>query len=125
MLVEPLTVLTGPVAPAGDRPLVEPEGGDDGLDRAAVAEQRDHDRHQVDGSLEAGERGVAGGGEGPAAGGAAKAALFLTVHADVAEAGLPACGAIGVVAELRKRVHRYPCRSTVWRPCPEGCSVGP
>jgi hypothetical protein len=33
-------VPAGPVAPVGDGPLVEAEGGDDGLDRAAVAEQR-------------------------------------------------------------------------------------
>ena len=38
---------------------------------------------------------------------------------------LPACGAVGVVAELGLRVHRCVSRGTVWRPCPEGCSMDP
>ena len=46
MLVEALAVPAGPVPPGGDGPLVEPEGGDDGLQRAAVAEQGQHDGHQ-------------------------------------------------------------------------------
>ena len=45
-----------------------PKAATIGLDRTAVAEQGDHDGHQVGGLLEAVERGVAGGGEGAAAG---------------------------------------------------------
>jgi hypothetical protein len=41
MLVEALAMSTAAVAPIGDRPLVKPEGGDDGLHRAAMAEQGD------------------------------------------------------------------------------------
>src|SRR5512135_1440079 len=114
-----------PILPGGDRPLIEPEGGDDGLHRTAVAEQGDHDGHQVDGFLEAVERRVARGGESLAAGEASVTTLLPAMHADVAESELSACGAIGVVAELSERVHRYPSRGTVWRPCPEGCSVDP
>ncbi len=44
---------------------------------------------------------------------------------DVAEAELPSCGAVGVVAELALRVHRSFPRDAVWRPCPEECLMGP
>ena len=48
MLVDVLAVPAGPVAPVGDGPLVEPEGGDDRLERAAVAEQGEHEGDQVE-----------------------------------------------------------------------------
>ena len=120
-----LAVPAGPVAPVGDGPLVEPEGGDDRLDRTAVAEQGDHDGHQVDGLLEAVERGVAGGGEGAAAGRAAVAPFLAAMDADVAEAELAPCGAVGVVAELGSAGPSVSLRGTVWRPCLEECSVDP
>ena len=56
MLVEELAVSAGAVAPVGDGPLVEPEGGDDGLDRTAVSEQGDDDGDQVERRLQAVER---------------------------------------------------------------------
>src|SRR5207248_9137484 len=87
-----------PVPPVGDGPLVEAEGGDDRLQRAAVAEQGQHDGHQVGRLLEAEEWGIAGLGEGAVAGGAAVAPLRAAMHADVAEPEVPACGAGGVVA---------------------------
>ena len=114
MLVEELAVSAGAVAPVGDGAFVEPEGGDDGLDRAAVAEQGDDDGDQVERLLQAVERGVASGGEGPAAGRAEVAAFLPTMDADVAGTQLPSCGAIGVVAELSERVHRCPSRGKVW-----------
>lgn len=114
MLEEALTMVARPIAPVGDGALVEPESDDDDLHRTAVAEQSDHDGHQVDGFLEAVERCVARGGEGLATGGAARAALLPAMHSDVVETEPPECGAIGVVAELCERVHRYPCPSTVW-----------
>jgi len=70
MLMELLSMAAGPVAPIGDGPLIKAEGGDDGLDWAAVAEQCGHEGHQIGGFLEPVERGVAGGGEGAAASGA-------------------------------------------------------
>ena len=100
MVVELPGVAAGPVAPVGDGRFVEAEGGDDRLDRAAVAEQSDHEGHQVGGLLEPVGRGVAGGGEGPAAGQASVTAVFPAMDADVAEAELAPCGAVGVVAEL-------------------------
>ena len=125
MVVELAGVSAGPVAPVGDGPLVEPEGGDDRLDRTAVAEQGDHEGHQIGGLLEPVERGVAGGGEGPAAGRASVAAFLAAMDADVAEAELAPCGAVGVVAELALRVHRCASRGKVWRPCLEECWVDP
>src|SRR5512142_2038253 len=64
-------------------------------------------------------------GEGPNTGGTAVTPLFAAVDADVSEPALPACGAVGVVAELGLRVQRRSSRGTVWRPCSEGCSVDP
>src|SRR4051812_48004880 len=124
-LVKLLAMSPGPVPPGGDGALVEPEGGDDGLHRAAVAQQGDHDRHHIGRLLEAVVRGVAGGGEGPAAVGAAVTTLLSAMDADVAAPELPPCGAIGVVAELRLRVHRPSSWDKVWQPCPEGCLMDP
>src|SRR5262245_57297675 len=110
LLVQLLAVSTGPVPPGGDGPLVEPETGDDGLHRTAVAEQRDHERHQVERFLEAVERGVAGRGEGLAAGEATITLFLAAMHADVTQPLLAACGALGVVAGLG--VTRHPLSST-------------
>ena len=115
----------GPIAPIGDGPLVEAEGGDDRLDGTAMAEQGDHEGHQIDGLLEPVERGIAGGGEGAAAGGASITPFLAAMDGDVAEAELAPCGAVGVVAELALRVHRCPSRGTVWRPCLEECLMDP
>ena len=49
--MEALAVSAGPVLPVGDGALVEAEGGDDGLDRAAVAEQGDDADDQSAGFL--------------------------------------------------------------------------
>src|SRR5512135_1171520 len=125
MLVEALPVPARSIAPGGDGPLVEPEGGDDRLQRTAMAEQGQHDDHQLGRLLEAVERGVVSSGEGPITGGTAVTPLLATVNADVSEPALPACGAVGVVAELGLRVQRRSSRGTVWRPYSEGCSVDP
>src|SRR5262245_11411979 len=113
MLVEALPMSARPIPPGGDGPLVEPEGGDDRLQRAAVAEQGQHDDHQLGRLLEAVERGVVSRGEGPATGRTAVAPLLAAVDVDVAEPRLPACRAVEVVAELVLRVHRRSPRGTV------------
>src|SRR3954453_23266423 len=75
--------------------------------------------------LEPVERGITSGGEGAAAGRASITPVSLAMDGDVAEAELSACGAVGVVAELALRVHRWFPRDTVWRPCLEECLMGP
>src|SRR3954451_3705386 len=125
MPMELLSMAAGPIAPVGDGPLVEAEGGDDRLDGTAVAEECDHEGHQVDVRLEPVERGVAGGGEGGATGRASITEFLAAMDGDVAEAELASCGAVGVVAELGVRVHRWFPRDTVWRPCLEECLMGP
>jgi hypothetical protein len=67
---------------------------------------RDNRRSQCDGLVEAVVGGVAGGGEGLAAGGTAIALLAAGVGPDVAEATFPPVQAIEVGAELTGRVHR-------------------
>src|SRR5512135_2923343 len=114
VLMELLTVPARPVAPGGDGPLVKSVGGDDRLPRTAVAEQGQHDDHQFSRLLEAVVRGVVSGSEGPVTGGRAVAPLLAAVNAEVSEPALPACGAVGVVAELVLRVHRCSSRGTVW-----------
>lgn len=47
VLVHPLTVLAGTGLPGSNGALIEPKGGDDGLNRTAVAQQRAHQRHQI------------------------------------------------------------------------------
>src|SRR3982751_3056513 len=97
VLVDPAGVPAGAVAPVGDGPLVEAEGGDDGLDGAAMAEEWHDDGEQIGGCLEPVERGIAGGGEGAAAGRAAIPPLLAAMDEDVAEAELAPCGTAGVV----------------------------
>jgi hypothetical protein len=106
MLMGLLVMAAGPVAPIGDGPLIEAEGGDDGLDGAAVAKECDHEGDQIGGFLEPVERGIASGGEGAAAGGASITSVLAAMDMDVAEAELAPSGAVGVVAELAPGVHR-------------------
>src|SRR5205807_4298123 len=80
--------------------------GDDGLARAAVAEQSQDDSDEVERLVQAVGGGVPGGGEGLVAGGAAEAPLLAGVDADVAQASLPPVQAVEVRAELRLRVQR-------------------
>jgi hypothetical protein len=89
------------VLPGGDRALVQAEGGDDGLGRAAVGQQGD-DANEQDGVLVQSVEGRArGGGEGLAAGGAAVASLGVGVDLDDARGGLAAGRAAGIGTELR------------------------
>ena len=125
MFMAPLTMAAGPIAPIGDGPLIEAEGGDDGLDGTAVAEECDHEGHQIGGFLEPVERGVMSGGEGSAASGASITLFLAAMNGDVAEAELAPCGAVEVVAELALRVHRHFPRDTVWRPCLEESRMDP
>src|SRR5262249_54887385 len=125
VLVEVQAVPAGPVAPGSDGPLVVAVGGNDRLERAAVAEQGQHDGHQVGRRLEPVERDISRLGEGAAAGRAAVASLGAAMHADVADPELPACGAVGAVAESVLRVHRRSLGGTVWLPCPQGSLMDP
>src|SRR4051794_6867320 len=88
MLVELVSVSAGPVPPVGDGALVEPEGGDDGLDGTAMAEECDDEGDQVGGDLEPVEGRIASGGEGPATDGAAIPPFLAAMDGDVAEAEL-------------------------------------
>src|SRR3954453_13257795 len=125
MPMELLSMAAGPIAPIGDGPLIEAEGGDDRLDGTAVAEQCDHEGHQIGGFLEPVERCVASGGEGAAASGASITPVFVTMDGEVAQAELAPCGAVNVVAGLGLRVHRSFLRDTVGRPCLEDCLMDP
>jgi hypothetical protein len=84
MLMELLAAAAGPIAPIGDGPLAEAEGGDDRPGGTAVAEQCDHEGDQIGGFLEPVERRVASGGEGAAASEASITPVFAAMDGDVA-----------------------------------------
>lgn len=125
VLVHPLAVRPGPRLPGGDGALVQPEGGDDGLERAAVAEQSQHQRHQVRSLLEPVEGRVPGRGEGPATAPARVPPLLPAMDGDVVLPD-PASGRTGgVVAELSLRVHRAPPADAIAKSRPYGCPMDP
>jgi hypothetical protein len=105
-LVEALAVPAGALPPVGDGALVEAVGGDDGLAGTAVAEQGQSEGDPVKGLVQAVVRGVRGGGEGLATGGATEAVLLAGGDADVAQTGLAPVQAVEARAEWRVRPHR-------------------
>src|SRR4051812_44395054 len=107
MLVQPPAMLARLLLPSGDGPLIEAEGGDDGLQGTAMGEQGQHGGDHVVSDPLAVERGATGGGEGPSPGRTEITLLGATLHADVALSGQPPCGTVEVVAELALRVHRW------------------
>jgi hypothetical protein len=116
MGMDVLTMLAGLLLPGGDGPLVKAEGGDDGLKRAAVREQDQHQRnHIVCGPFAVIGR-PPGRGEGAATGGAFVASVGAAMNMDAALSDEPSGGAIEVVAELVLRVHRQLAPGLVWRP---------
>src|SRR4051794_5682249 len=114
--VDALTMLARLLLPGGDGPLVESEGGDDGLRRAAVGEQGQHrGDHVVNGPLPV-VGGPSGRGEGAATGGALVASIGTAMDLEVALTDHAPCGAVRVVAEVRLRVHRRHAPGVVGRP---------
>src|SRR5262249_54202135 len=105
VLLDPLAVAAGLVLPVGDRALVEPEGGDDGLQGAAVDQQGDSGDEQGTVLVQAVEGGAGGGREGLAAAAADQTPLLVGVDFDVALAAPPFAGAGGVVKECAVGAH--------------------
>jgi hypothetical protein len=89
--VEALAVLAGAPPPVGGGALVEAVGGDHGLARAAVSEQGQDGGNQVERLVPAVGGGVARGGEGLAAGGAAAAAPLAGWARMLPRAAFPLC----------------------------------
>src|SRR5262245_98618 len=108
MLVDGLAVAAGFVVPVGHRAFIEAVGGDDGLGRAAVAQQGGDGDEQGAVLVEAIEGGALGGSEGHAAGGAAEALAVAAVDLDVATAEQSPGRAVGVVTECLGGVHGVP-----------------
>jgi hypothetical protein len=103
-----LAVLAGAQQPGRYGALIDPESGDDSLERTAVAEQREDDGHQLRGGPQPIERRALSGREGLATGRTALALLRLAIHTNVPLPYLSSGRALGVVAELGLRVHRWP-----------------
>src|SRR5215468_803442 len=93
------------VLPVGDRALIKAVGGDDGLGRAARAEEGDDDDEQGAILVQAVEGSPLGGGEGRAAGRADEAELLAGVNFDVTLVGQSPGRAVGVEAGYTVGVH--------------------
>jgi hypothetical protein len=114
MLMDLLAMVPRLRLPPGDGAFIQTEGGHDGLQRAAVTEQRDHQDHQITRSMEPIEGSACGGGEGPTAAGAPIAVLPAAVDPDGPLPSLASGRAGGVVAELALRVHGCPPVDAMW-----------
>jgi hypothetical protein len=75
------------------------------VDRTAVAQQRQDERHHVGRSPPPGERRARGGGEGPATAETAIPLLHLAMYPNVPVPHLPSGRALGVMAAWGLRVH--------------------
>ena len=105
MLVYPFALLPSSPLPTEDRALVQLEGRDDGLDRTAMSQQRDHDDNDLLGRTQAVEGRAFAGRKGPVAHMADVTAFLLTMHADIALTNLSSCRTVRIGAEYRLRVH--------------------
>jgi len=105
VLVHSVAVPAGPIEPVGDRAFVEAEGGDDGLDGAAVGEQRDDKRDSLSRGAQAVKGRTAALGEGLATLPAEETTLFLGMHADVAFTRLPSGRTVHIRTECLCGVH--------------------
>jgi hypothetical protein len=94
--------------PGGHSPRIQTKGGDDRLDRTAMAQQREDGRHQIGRCPQPIERGALRSGEGLATEGTAIPLLALAMHPHVALPHLPSGRALEVMAAWGLRVHRWP-----------------
>ena len=104
LVADSLAVLSSAHVLVGHRALIEAEGGDYGLDGTVVAEQGEHESHDVHTCTQAVEGRARGFGKGPAAGSTLVAPLLLAEHPDVAWPDPPSVRSVRVVAELSPRV---------------------
>jgi hypothetical protein len=126
MFVDLLAVRPRPRQPGRHRAFIQAERRDDGLRRAAVAQQGQHERHLVGRRTQPVERRAPRGRERPAAGLAHVPLLPLAMHPDVALPDLPSGGAVPVVTELALRVHEVgPLHRVDWTRRPGACLIGP
>jgi hypothetical protein len=108
VLLELLAMLAGTPQPGRYGALIDAEGRDDGLERTAVAQQGKDDGHQLCGGPQPIEWCTFGGRKGLATARTAVALRRLALHSNVPLPHLSSSMALGVVAKLRLRVHRWP-----------------
>ena len=111
--------------PTSHGALIQAKGGDDGLARAAMTEQRQHQSHHLRAGLQAIERRVFGGREGLATGLAKIAISLSAMHLDIALSRLPSGRTIEVVAKLVLRVHRWCPEDVIGCSRLQGCTINP
>jgi hypothetical protein len=120
-----LAVGPGPRLPPRDGPLVQAERGDDGLQRAAVRQQRHHQGHRLGRRPQPVERRPRRRGERPPADRAAVAALEPAMHPDGGGADPAPGGAALTRAELGLRVHRHSAPDAIWPSRRTACAMDP
>ena len=103
--MEPFALQTGLPLPAGDSALIEIEGGDDGLHRAAVGKQRRDCEHHPLRLVHPIEGGVCSCREGATASLTLVSALFSAMDHYVSLARTTVGAAASVVTPLSVRVH--------------------
>jgi hypothetical protein len=94
VLMHPLAVLIRAGQPRGHGALIGPEGRNDGLDRTAVAQQSQDERHHVCARPQPVEGRVGGGRDGLTTGGTPIALLPLAMHTHVPLPTLSSSGAL-------------------------------
>ena len=117
MLLDGLALAASACPPRRHRPLVEPKGHHDGLQRTAMGEQRDDERHRLGRGAQAVEDRACRGGEGLAALRADEALVLARMDANIALAGLASGGTRQIGAECRCGVHD--CPPWRWGTCQE------
>src|SRR5512135_1839678 len=98
-------VSSGSQLPVLDRALVQAKGHDNGLHRAAMSQQGDHQGHRLGCCAQAIEHRARAGSKGELADMADVALLFPTVHTNVALSDLPSCRTVRVRAKYLLCVH--------------------
>ena len=114
VLVHAFAVLSGSSLPVLDRALVQAKGYDDGLHRAAVSQQGDHQGHRLGRGPQSVEHRACADGKGLLADMADVALFFPTAYPDVALPNLPSCGTGWVRAEYLLWLHWYPFSLVFW-----------
>ena len=108
MLLHGLALVASTCLPRCDRPLVKPKGHDDRLQRAAVRQERQHERHGLGWRPQAVERRPFRRGEGLAALRADEAFVLARMDANIALAALASGRTRRIRAECGGGVHACP-----------------
>jgi hypothetical protein len=125
MLVNLFTVLSRSQPPVHDTPFVKAKGGDNRLDRTAMAKQSNNEGHPGLGGLQPVKRRPLGLGKSLSTPDAQITPFFSTMHSDIALSHLTSGRTSRVMTKLSSWVHRLfspnvifvpPLKDALWTP---------